>query len=302
MRVLLVDLDSRIPNLALMKLSSYYKGQGHDVGLKIANPDLIIISAIFQKNRRKAQELKEFWSVDREVEVGGPGMYPDIGGLKKIDLLKPDYDLYPSVYSQGYTTRGCIRRCPFCLVPQMEGGLRIVQHPSEFHDDRFETMMLLDNNLLAASKEWVREVLGWFYDAGVMLNMTQGFDARLLTEEYTGWLKEIFDRKAGLHFAWDNIGDEAKIKSAVTLLKNAGINTRHDVSFYVLGGYNTTFEQDLYRVNKLREWGTHAFVMEYHKNDRRLNALARWANRRNIFWEVPFEQYTRKTAQRGAVS
>jgi hypothetical protein len=286
MRVLLVDFDSKIPNLALMKESARHKAAGHEVGFVIENPDLIIASVIFQKNRAQAFGLKEMFP-RATIRLGGPGMYPDCGSLEDAELLKPDYDLYPSTYSQGFTTRGCIRHCPFCLVPQMEGALRIAQHPREFHDDRFRTCMIMDNNLLAAPGPWVREVLEWFRDVGVGMDATQGFDARLLTETRAGMLKDIRHPK-GIHFAWDNPEDEPTIMRTIGLLKDAGFNLKHDVSFYVLVGYNTTFEEDLHRCNHLREMRVNSYVMRYHKEDRRLNRLAKWANRRWSYWKGPF--------------
>jgi hypothetical protein len=286
MRVLLVDFDSKIPNLALMKESTWYTVEGHEVGFKVRNPNLVIVSVIFQKNRVRASAFTNAYP-NAKVIYGGPGMFPDCGNIGAAELMKPDYNLYPSEYSQGFTTRGCIRHCSFCLVPQMEGPLRTVQLPHHFHDDQFRTCMIMDNNLLAAPGPWVHEVLGWFRDAGVGMDATQGLDARLLTEEWAGMLKDIRHPR-GIHFAWDNLGDEAAIIKAIGLLKGAGFNLKHDVSFYILAGFNTTFEEDLYRCDHLREMGVNSFVMRYHKRNRMLNRLAKWANRRHAYWSGPF--------------
>jgi len=286
MRVLLVDFDSKIPNLALMKESALRKKWGQEVGFDVQDPDIVKVSVIFQKNREQALGLQKMFPNAR-VTFGGPGMFPDCGNVGPAEFMKPDYDLYPSEYSQGFTTRGCIRHCPFCLVPQMEGSLRTVQRPWEFHDDRFKTCMLMDNNLLAAHHDWITGVFEWFRDVGVGMDATQGFDARLLTEEWAGMLKDIRHPK-GIHFAWDNLRDEAAIIKAIGLLKGAGFNLKHDVSFYVLAGFNTTFEEDLYRCNHLRKMGVNSFVMRYHKRDRMLNRLAKWANRRWAYWSGPF--------------
>ena len=286
MRTLLIDFDSKIPNLALMKESTYWKSRGEPVGFDIEVPDRVVVSVIFQRNKGQALGLKEMFP-GVPVVFGGPGMFPDCGGSRASELLKPDYDLYPSKYSQGFTTRGCIRKCTFCLVPKMEGKMRTVQLPGYFHDDRFDTCMIMDNNILAAPAEWVEGVFQWFVDTGVKMDCCQGFDARLLTEKWAGILREV-KHKVGLRFAWDNIGDEGAVVRAVGLLKDAGFNLKQEVSFYVLAGYNTTFEQDLYRCNRLREMGVNSFVMRYHKKDRMLNKLAKWANRRWAYWSAPF--------------
>lgn len=119
--------------------------------------------------------------------------------------------------------------------------------------------------------------------------LDHGFDARLLTEEYAGMLKDIKHPK-GIRFAWDNLKDEPYVIRAIELLKGAGFKQTRDISFYVLAGYNSGFDEALYRCNRLKEMGVNAFVMPYHKKDKQINALARWANRRWAYWSGPFDE------------
>ena len=291
MRVQLIDFDSKIPNLALMKISSYHKSLGHTVGFDIPDPDKVYISTIFKKNKSSVIGLATMFP-KAEVDIGGVGwdIYKSLP--ENIELIKPDYDLYPSTYSQGYTTRGCIRKCEFCVVPTKEGKIKTAQHPRLFHDDRFDTCMIMDNNLLAAQNWWIKYVIEWFRDNNIRMLSPQGWDARLLSEDTAGLLKDV-KHAAGLHFAWDNIKDEEKILNSITLLKDAGFskNDLRKISYYVLVGFNSTFEEDLYRCIKLKQNGVCAFVMKYHNKDKRLNDLARWANRRQLFWSMPFENY-----------
>ena len=58
-----------------------------------------------------------------------------------------------------------------------------------------------------------------------------------------------------LKFAWDKPEIEDQVRQGIEYLRNAGIDLRHDVQFYVLTNYNTTHEEDLYRCRKLKEWG-----------------------------------------------
>ena len=99
-------------------------------------------------------------------------------------------------------------------------------------------------------------------------------------------------RRISYDLAWDNIGDEKKVLSGIEMLKQAGFNLKHHIGFYVLVGYNTTHEQDLYRCWKLKEAGTNAFVMQF-KQTPLSKHLARWANRRELFWSIDFDDYTR---------
>ena len=107
-----------------MKISAWHKLQGDEVGFNIQDPDKVYISCVFSKNKGQAKGIAKFYP-DAEIDIGGSGI-----DLKKelppqIEHLKPDYDLYPSTYSQDYTSRGCVRKCEFCIVPEKEGMIKI---------------------------------------------------------------------------------------------------------------------------------------------------------------------------------
>jgi hypothetical protein len=283
-----VNIDSKIPNLALMKISAWHKAQGDKVGFCIENPDKVYISCIFTKNAEQARGIATYYP-NAEVDIGGSGI-----SLKKelptdIEDSIPDYDLYPSTYSQGYTTRGCIRKCEFCVVPEKEGKIKEWHHPRYFHDDRFDTCMIMDNNLFASPGCWQYDIFCWFIENNIKMLSPQGWDIRLLTEKRAKCLKLI--KHAGIiHFAWDNMLDENIVLRGIKLLKDTGFDLKHNVSFYVLSGFNTTFKEDLYRVQTLRELGVQSFVMPFHKT-KEISALARWANRPWLYWSIPFSQY-----------
>jgi len=292
MIVLLVDVDSKISNLALMKISAYHKLLGDTVGFGIENPDKVYISCVFKKNAGQAKGIARYYP-DAEIDIGGSGI-----DLKKelpleIELIKPDYDLYQTTYSQGYTSRGCPNKCGFCIVPEKEGKIRIAQHPSEFDDPRFDTMMIMDNNLFGAPQEWQDQVLAWFVGNNMKMLSPQGWDARLLNEHRWLMLSAV-KRAQAIHFAWDNVKDEKHIENAIDIMKQSGVSKgylQRQISFYVLAGFESTFEDALYRCTRLKEMGVQSFVMPYHKKDKRINALARWANRPWLYWSIPFEKY-----------
>jgi hypothetical protein len=292
-RILLVDMDSKIPNLALMKISAWHKAQGDSVGFHIENPDKVYISCIFTKNAEQARGIATYYS-DAEIDIGGTGVNLKKELPRKIEYIIPDYDLYPSTYSQGYTTRGCIRKCQFCVVPEKEGKIKTAQLPWEFHYRCFDTCMIMDNNLFAAPESWQNRVFNWFADEQIKMISPQGWDIRLLTKDRARSLKRI--RHIGpIHFAWDNLSDESEVLSGIKLLKEIGFDLKHRVSFYILSGFNTTFNEDLYRVQTLRDLGVQSFVMPYRKT-KEINALARWANRPWLYWSIPFKDYKRLPA------
>jgi len=290
MKVQLVNIDSKIPNLALMQVSSYHKTIGDTVGFDVSNPDKVYISCVFEKNADQARGVKLFYP-DSEIILGGSGIDLSLKLPQEIQKIKPDYDLYPSTYSLGFTTRGCIRNCPFCVVPKKEGGLHRWQHVSDFHDDRFDTVVLLDNNV-AADKDWFFDNTDWILKKNLKWNPIQGMDIRILTPEIAERVKEL-KLNGVLHFAFDNLKDEDAVLRGIETLKNAGINIRRNVAFYVLTGFNTTIEEDIYRCNLLKQNNTNAFVMQYIPNQM-TKQLARWANRKWLYWACEFEEYRKR--------
>jgi hypothetical protein len=276
---------------------------GDTVGFDIENPDKVYISCIFKKNAEQAKGIASFYD-GAEIDIGGSGIDLKKQLPQEVELTKPDYDLCPSTYSQGFTTRGCVRHCGFCVVPEKEGNIRIAQHPSEFDDSRFDTMMIMDNNLFGAPQEWQDQVLAWFVGNHMKMLSPQGWDARLLNEHRWLMLSAV-KHAAAIHFAWDDIKDEKHIVRAIDIMKQAGITDGHlrrNISFYVLAGYgSSTFEDALYRCNRLKEMGTQSFVMPYHKKDKRINALARWANRPWLYWSIPFSEYRKKAKEQGKI-
>lgn len=285
MKILLIDIDSKIPNLALMKISTYFKQKGCEVGFNVTDPDLIYVSCIFKKNKEQALGLKKFYP-NSKIVFGGSGInyevLPD-----KMEFLKPDYDLYPSTCSQGYTTRGCIKKCPFCIVNEKEGKLKRHQHIKEFYDERFDTVMLMDNNLLV-DKRWFFKQTDFILEHDLKV-IEHGMDIHYLDKEIAERLSEIKFVKT-MHFAFDNMYDEKAVLRGISLLKDAGINLKQDVQFYVLTGYNTTHREDLYRCNLLKTQGTNSFVMQY-KKDKFISKLARWSNRKWYYWGCEFREF-----------
>ena len=72
-KVLLIDVDSTIPNLALMKISTWKKSQGCTVGFDVSDPDEIYASCVFAKNKHKLDGLK-FLYPNAKIDLGGGGI------------------------------------------------------------------------------------------------------------------------------------------------------------------------------------------------------------------------------------
>ncbi|GHU36732.1 hypothetical protein AGMMS50256_33740 [Betaproteobacteria bacterium] len=142
MRIGLHDDKTGFPNLALMKLSAWHKANGDEVSF---------YSPIMPFERVYSSKVFTFTPEDpylpANVIKGGSG-YGLLHNLpEEIEHRCPDYSLYGLDYSLGFLTRGCIRRCPWCIVPTKEGSIRAHADIDEFL--RHKNVVLLDNNVLA---------------------------------------------------------------------------------------------------------------------------------------------------------
>jgi hypothetical protein len=308
MRIKVIDIDLKyrekkrrgipFPNLTILKLCAFYLSKGFEVGFNVKNPDITYISCVFTRNRLNA--IWEVLNAEGQVNFGGSGIRIDERLPDEIEFIKPNYDLYPYWFTEekgqssiGFTSRGCPNRCGFCIVPEKEGKFRRVQHVKEFHDERFKKVTLLDNNILA-DKEWFFENTNWIIDHKLKLNVSQGMDIRLLTDEIADQLHRIKFVDQQMRFAWDNVALEPVIRSGIEMLKDHGINTKRNVQFFVLSGWNgVPFCKDVYRCNRLKEFGALPYVMPYDNGTPMIRALARWANRVRPFRKGPFYQYDR---------
>lgn len=257
MNVGLIDVDSHnFPNLCLMKISAYHKSKGDQVVKGGTGYDL-------------ANKL------------------PDI-----IEHMYPDYDLYGGGASRayGHLTRGCPRKCKFCIVSEKEGNTHTVADISEFWKGQKE-IMLMDSNI-TASKECEKHFES-LIKTKALINFAGGLDVRLLTDKGAAQLNEM--KTSMIHFAWDNYEFDTyeKLKRIRPLLNKASRNIR----VYVLTNFNTTTDQDLERIYKLKELGYDPFVMIYDKPNAPAvtKKLQRWCNNKYVFYSCErFEDYNRQ--------
>lgn len=285
MQVSLVDLDSKIPNLALMKLSAWHKQQGDSVTWH--NPlagkvDRLYIAKVFDFS-------PDYEYIPQGVEVvkGGSGYDLTNKLPAEVEAIYPDYDLYGCDYAIGFTSRGCIRKCPFCIVPRKEGKPHVVGDIHSFwHGQR--NLMLLDNNLTALPAHF-ELICKQLIENGIYTDFNQGLDIRLITPDMARLLSQVKLWKA-IHFAFDNVKDEAAIRRGLATLKENGVKG-YKLMFYVLIGFNSTPEEDLYRVETLRGLGVDPFVMPFNKFDPYQKAFARWVNHKAIFKTVKWQDY-----------
>lgn len=290
------------PSLPLMKLSAYHKAMGDEVEMymPINQYDLVYASKVFSFT--DDIDTNSVIQAD-EVKRGGTGYCINVKNgrevfdnsknsslPREIEHIYPDYALYPQYkYAVGFLTRGCPRNCGFCVVGEKEGLCsKQAADLNEFWRGQKE-IKLLDPNILACENN--ESLLKQLAESKARVDFTQGIDIRLTNPDNIELLNKI--KVTMLHFAWDNPKQDLT-KYFRRFSEHTKIKSDRNKVVYVLTNYNSTLEEDLYRIYKLRELGYSPYVMIYQKENapREIRRLQRWVNCRWIFRTVnKFEDY-----------
>lgn len=294
MRIGLVDVDGKnspnsFPNLCLMKLSAYHKAKGDEVEFAIPflPYDRIYMARVFD-DTYTSDDITSYQCDD--IRRGGTGYGLDNALPYEVEHIYPDYSLYGVVdKAYGFLTRGCPRHCPFCVVGDKEGTKsQKVADLEEFWSGEKE-IFLHDPNMFAC-KDW-EKLTQQLIDSRARVEFNQGVDIRIMTKEKVDALNSI--RLKTVHFAWDNYPDEHCYNQLKKYRDAFKLHGSHLV-VYVLTNFNTTLEQDLDRVYRLRELNYTPYVMIYNKPSAspELKRMQRWVNNKFIWNQCPrFEDY-----------
>jgi hypothetical protein len=283
MRIGLYNLEPKIVNAAMMKVSSYHKQQGHEVEPYLAfdhdSYDKIYAFSIFSWTPKHY--------VTKDMIVGGSGFDIKSKLPDEIDECEYDYSLFPECdYSLIWFSQGCIRNCSFCIVREKEGYIHQVKPKALNPYGRF--IKIMDNNFFACP--------GWQDHISMLREWAQpvdfqGVDARLLTPEMCEALNSLHHEHQ-IKIAWDEPKQdmEPKLKEITSIIKP------YKLMCYVLIGHGSTPDQDLMRVEKLRALNIDPFVMPFDKTDRYQKDFARWVNHKAIFKTVQWSEYKKVEA------
>lgn len=329
MKIGIIDADlisrkkHRFPNLASMKISGYYKEQGHHVSLllsydEIENYDKVFISKVFTDTPIPDGITELSW-----VEYGGTGFFYDEAPPlpDEIEHHMPDYHLYDDFVSNllengakpaelqyytdhsiGFTTRGCIRGCSFCVNKNYR-SCALHSPVQEFLDPGRKYICLLDDNILSC-RDW-KTIFNQLNATGKKFQFKQGMDERLLTDEKcevvfnSNWYRDYI-------FAFDNIKDRRLIERKLKMLRQY---TDKKPKFYVFCAYNhsdpdhypadfcRTDIRDIFeRVKVLMSYHALPYIMRYKDYEILPHrgmyiTLARWCNQPGIFKKKSFREF-----------
>ena len=271
------------PPLGLLKLASYHRQRGDLVRLVNGvsgngfGPDIIYITSLFTYAWEPVHEVIRYYSAEyKNARVIVGGIYASLctehlrkafgsrveivkGLVPELENLLPDYSLVPEWdASILFSSRGCISRCRFCSVPQLEPEFETKDSIKHLIYPGHRKAILWDNNILA-SPYW-HNIFNELEKLELEVDFNQGLDARLLTEEIALRLKQM--NVPIVRLAYDSKGIKVPLKRAIDLLQNAGINGRR-IIIYCLYGFLDTPLDFLERVTNLINWGVVAYPMRY---------------------------------------
>lgn len=307
MHIGLIDVDAhghpKFPNLALMRISAWHKAQGDTVEwwwTDLIHYDIVYMSKVFSDTY--SPDMPEPMNANKVIK-GGTGYAISLqDGVEVFDESKhqtlpeeiehmfPDYSIYPQFdFAISMTSRGCPRGCSFCVVGKKEGRCsRKVADVKDFWNGQKE-IKVLDPNITACIEK--RDLMKQYRETGAWIDFTQGIDIRLTNEED---IEDLNRMKIGIvHFAWDNPKDRLEEKFRM-FSERYRVKDRRRKIVYCLVNFNSTMEENLYRIYTLRDLGYDPYVMIYNKPSAtvEIRDLQRWCNNRIIFNTCPkFEDY-----------
>lgn len=285
MKVMLLQLDGKMPNCALMRLASHHKKDlvAFDRAPTVESIlrddwspyDRIYASLIFERTRPVAEALLARYP---QAIVGGTG-YSLTSKLEDfgVTTTEQDYSIYPLFQdSIGFSQRGCRLNCSFCVVPRKEGKVSeersIYQiwrgHPYPRH------IVLLDNDFFGQPR-W-RDRIAEMRQGDFRVSFNQGINCRMINDESAEAIASVlyyddqFQEKR-IYTAWDSLPDEKVLFRGLEALVRHGISPRQIMVYMLIGFWpGETAEDRDYRRSRLREFGAIPYPMPFvrppHKN------------------------------------
>lgn len=291
MKIGLLDIDGHnYPNLALMKLSAYYKAQGDSMEWCSTwnKYDVVFKSKIFSFSPDECHHI----NADK-ILPGGTG-YFDNGYdtlSSPIEHIYPDYTLYNTEDAYGFLTRGCPNKCSWCIVPSKEGEITSHAEIKEFWNGQRKAI-LMDNNVLA-SDHGLKEIEK-IISLGIRVDFNQGLDARIIA--YNPDIAKLLSKVKWdpiLRMACDTYSQMEYVLKATELLRKYGATRRRYFVYILVKDISDAHKRAIELKNNKLDPFAQPYI-DFRNNimpTDEQRRFARWVNHKAIFKSVDYKDY-----------
>lgn len=302
MNIGLIDVDGcglkkssiPFPNIALGKLARWHRQNGDDVGWynTFDHYDVVYMSKVFNFTPDYGYIIN---NADKVVK-GGTGYDITTTLPDEIDRLQPDYSMFPYIDDKtayGFTTRGCIRSCKFCVVSQKEGMVRPYMDVDEIAIEGRTNLILMDNNVLAS--DYGLEQMEKTIRRKYKVDYNQALDARLVTEDIAELLAKVKWLRY-IRFGCDTPHQVEDCEKAIEKIRKYGYKKDFILYCILLDDFDEAFG----RINYWREkadWKIAPYCQPF-RDPNRLNTppqwqkdLSRWVNRKEFYKSTEFKDF-----------
>ncbi len=291
----LLDVDGKLPNLALMKIANHHKIQGDYVEwyTPFNTYDVLYMAKVFSFTPDYG------FCINNAIEIikGGTGYDVTLTLPKEIDRLQPDYSIYDRQWDSktalGFLTRGCPNKCKWCIVPQKEGNVMPYMDIEQICTNGRNKAVLMDNNILAS--EYGISQLEKIAKLCIKVDFNQGLDARLVTPKIAKVLAQIkwIDR---IRFGCDTPQQIKECERAMGLIDYWGYTGE-----YFLYCILMDFDESFSRINYWKQKSTKRYLpyaqpYRDYQNPRQIipqwqKDLSHWVNRKQLFKSCEFSEF-----------
>jgi len=182
------------------------------------------------------------------------------GLFAQAEDVVPDYSLVPDWKgSIIFASRGCKNRCPYCIVPTLEGKISYEKRSiKKYVHPEHTKIIFFDNNILAM-KYW-RDIFKELVDLNLEVDFNQGLDAHLLTDEAAEYISMM--NIPLLRLAYDRPEQKKDVIKAINALSKRRVPRRRTL-VYTLYNFNESPNDFLNRIITIHELGAVCYPMRF---------------------------------------
>ena len=299
MKIGLIAVDSKHPNLALMKISAYHKARKDYVNWysPFDSYDVVYMSKIFSFTPDFGLCIPNA----EKIYKGGTGYDIHSRLPDDMEFCPPDYSIYPTVdrkTAYGFLTRGCPNKCKWCVVPEKEGNIHPYMDVDDVAIDGRTNLILMDNNILAC--DYGIQQIEKTIKRGYRVDFNQALDARLVSD----YIAKLLAKVKWLNVIRFGCDTPRQIEHCEYAMQKIDYYRGKPAQYLLYTMLNSNFDESFQRVNYWKKfknvrlvaqpfrdpWKPDKVIPQWQKD------LARWTMRRELYAKCEFEDFEPRKA------